>query len=72
MNRPKAATPKRAVTTHALRNVLPRQHMPAPMTVVTSAPPLGYHWAQTGSDCVLAAITTAITTVIMLQLLLNH
>lgn len=33
-----------------------------------SAPPRGYHWVQTGSDYVLVAITTGI----ILNLLLNH
>jgi len=33
-----------------------------------NAPPRGYHWVQTGSDYVLVAITTGI----ILQLLLSH
>lgn len=33
-----------------------------------SAPPRGYHWVQTGADYVLVAITTGI----ILQLLLDH
>ena len=33
-----------------------------------NAPPRGYHWVQTGGDYVLVAITTGI----ILQLLLNH
>jgi len=33
-----------------------------------SAPPRGYHWVQSGSDYLLVAITTGI----ILQLLLNH
>ncbi len=33
-----------------------------------SAPPRGYHWVQTGGDYVLVAITTGI----ILQLLLGH
>jgi Ni/Co efflux regulator RcnB len=33
-----------------------------------SAPPRGYHWVQTGGDYVLVAITTGI----ILELLLNH
>lgn len=33
-----------------------------------SAPPRGYHWVQTGSDYVLAALTTGV----ILQILLNN